>query len=232
MKVGSNFSRNCEENAMNSTNPSHQPAEQELIVNAIKGNLEAFNQLVLMHQDLAYNHAHAILRDPVSADDATQDSFIKAFQNISNFHGGSFRAWLLRIVTNSAYDILRQSQRHPTQPLFPSNDDGEEMESPVWLADPATSVETQVEQSQLSKDIYRILDELPVVYRSVLTLIDIHEMDYKEAAQALSAPLGTVKSRLARARLQMKRKMQAQPGYSRNIHVSGKQPLVSFNALC
>ena len=217
---------------MKPTNPSHQPAEQELIVNATKGNLEAFNQLVLMYQDLAYNQAHAILRDPASAEDATQDSFIKAFQNIRNFRGGSFRAWLLRIVMNSAYDILRKSQRHPTQQLFPSNDEGEEMESPVWLADPAASVEPQVEWSQFSKDIYRMLNELPDVYRSVLTLIDIHEMDYKEAAQALGAPLGTVKSRLARARLQMKCKMQAGPRYSRNIQVSGEQPLVSVNALC
>ena len=217
---------------MNSTNPSHQPAEQELIVNAIKGNLEAFNQLVLIYQDIAYNHAHAILRDPVSAEDATQDSFIKAFQNINTFRGGSFRAWLIKIVTNSSYDILRRLQRHPIQPLFPTDEDGEEMESPSWLADPSESVEAQVEQGQFSKEIYRILDELPDEYRSVLTLIDIHEMDYKEAAQALSAPLGTVKSRLARARFQMICKMRAESGYSRNIQVKGKQLPASAHALC
>ena len=232
MKVESNFIRNCKETPMKPNNPGDQPAEQELIVNATKGNLDAFNQLVLMHQGIAYNHARAILRDPALADDATQDSFIKAFQNIRSFRGGSFRAWLLRIIMNSAYDILRQSQRHPAQPLFPSDDAGEDIESPGWLADPAASVESQVERSQASKDIYAMLDELPDVYRSVLTLIDIHEMDYKEAAQVLNAPLGTVKSRLARARLQMKCKLQAEHGYSRNIHVSGEQPLVSVNALC
>jgi RNA polymerase sigma-70 factor (ECF subfamily) len=65
-----------------------------------------------------------------------------------------------------------------------------------------------VEQNELSKDIYRILDELPEVYRSVLTLIDVNDLDYTEAAQALKVPIGTVKSRLARARLQMKNKLR------------------------
>lgn len=220
---------------MKPTNASYrndQSAEQELIVNAAKGDLEAFNQLVLMYQDIAYNHAHAILRDPASAEDATQDSFIKAFQNINTFRGGSFRAWLIKIVTNSAYDILRRSQRHPTQPLFPTDEDGEELESPSWLADPSESVETQVEQGQVSKEIYRILNELPDVYRNVLTLIDINELDYKEAAQILRAPLGTVKSRLARARVQMICKMRAESGYSRNIQVKGKQLLAGAHALC
>ena len=92
---------------MKPNNPGHQPAEQELIVNATKGDLDAFNQLVLMHQGIAYNHARAILRDPALADDATQDSFIKAFQNIRSFVG-VLPPWLMRTY-DSAYDILRQS---------------------------------------------------------------------------------------------------------------------------
>lgn len=69
----------------------------------------------------------------------------------------------------------------------------------MWLADPGISVQATVEQNELSKDIYRILDELPDVYRSVLTLIDVRDIDYTEAAQALNILIGTVKSRLARA---------------------------------
>jgi RNA polymerase sigma-70 factor (ECF subfamily) len=112
------------------------------------------------------------------------------------------------------YDFLRQSHRHPTEPLFPQDEYGEEIESPVWLVDPASYVQDRVEANELSKDIYKMLDELPDLYRSVLTLIDIHELDYTEAAEALRIPIGTVKSRLARARLQMKSKLRGGFGAS------------------
>jgi RNA polymerase sigma-70 factor (ECF subfamily) len=182
--------------------------EETWVRKALQGDLEAFNQLVLSHQELAYNHARALLGDPDSAEDAVQDSFIKAFQNLSGFRGGSFRGWLLRIVTNSAYDMMRRSGRRPTQPLFPEGDDGEEFESPAWLADPNASVQEAVERDEENQRLYQMLDELPEVYRSVLTLIDLHELDYQEAAEALKIPIGTIKSRLARARLQMQAKLR------------------------
>ena len=122
---------------------------------------------------------------------------------MNGFRGVSFRGWLLKIVTNSAYDWLRRCQRHPIQTLFPEDENGEEIESPAWIVDPATSVQDKVEENELSKKIYELMDELPEVYRSVLTLIDINEFDYAEAAEALGVPIGTVKSRLSRARLKM-----------------------------
>jgi RNA polymerase sigma-70 factor (ECF subfamily) len=193
-------------------NPKTEPGAEELwIEQAAQGDLEAFNQLVLMYQDLAYNHAYALLGDPALSEDAAQESFLKAFQNIGTLRGGSLRPWLLKIVTNSAYDLLRRTHRHPTAPLFPVDENGEEMESPAWIADPNASVQQTVEQKEETEQIYRLLDELPPVYRSVLTLIDIHEFDYTEAARILNVPLGTVKSRLARARLQMKEKLSRDP---------------------
>ena len=117
---------------MNAANPSQLDAEDVLIDQASKGDLEAFNQLVLRYQDIAYHHANAMLGDAASADDVTQESFIKAFKNIRSFRGGSFRAWLLKIVTNTAYDLMRQSKQHLYQPLFPEDEDGEEIESPAW----------------------------------------------------------------------------------------------------
>ena len=183
-------------------------SEENLASMASRGNLNAFNELVLTYQDLAYDHAYALLRDPASAEDVTQESFIRAFQNIAGFRGGSFRAWILKIVTNSAYDLLRQSKRHPTQSLFPEDMHGEEIESPAWLADPTASVENIMEQTEFTSSLYRLLGELPAVYRTVLTLIDINELDYAEAAQVLKVPLGTVKSRLARARLRMSEKLR------------------------
>ena len=193
---------------MNSGNQSHSYDEADLVARAAHGDLDAFNQLVLHYQQIAYNYANALLSDPDQAEDATQESIIKAFQGLSAFRGGSFRSWLLRIVTSSAYDLLRRARRYPTQPLFPEDEHGDEVESAPWLADPSSSVQETLEQKELSKDIYRVLDELPDVYRNVLTLIDLHEVNYAQAAEALRIPIGTLKSRLARARLQMKNRLE------------------------
>ena len=182
--------------------------DMKLIRQASAGDLEAFNQLVLTYQDLAYSHAYAMLGNPDRAEDATQESFIKAFQAVNTFHGASFRAWLLKIVTNSAYDLLRRAHRHPSLSLVAEDENGQEVESSAWLADPSADVQEIVEGRELSSQIYKALDELPEAFRSVLTLIDVNEMDYTEAAQALNIPLGTVKSRLARGRLQMQEKLK------------------------
>ena len=217
---------------MKSTNPSTQSHEENLVRMASNGDLDAFNQLVLIYQDTAYNHAYALLGDPALAEDAAQEGFIKAFEGIRALRGGSFRAWLLKIVTNGAYDMLRRYRRHPTQPLFPEDENGEELESPAWLADPGASVQEAVEQNEFSKKIYKVLDELPEVYRSVITLIDLDELDYTEAAHILKVPLGTIKSRLARARLRMKEKLQGGFEFRRNIRADRESCLISANARC
>lgn len=192
---------------MNSRKQSYPDDEGKLVGAASKGDLDAFNQLVLLHQNLAYHQAYLILGDGALAEDTVQDSFIRVFQNIPRFRGGSFRAWILKIVTNSAYDMLRRLKRHPTQSLYPEDEYGDEIEAPVWLADTTSSVQDNVEQSEFSRDLYQLIDELPVVYRTVLTLVDLHELDYAEVADALKIPIGTVKSRLARARLKMSEKL-------------------------
>ena len=192
---------------MNSTKQSTYD-EGLLVKEAVNGDLDAFNQLVLHYQNLAYSHAYGLLGDRDSAEDAVQESFINAFQAMKGYRGGSLRSWLLKIVTNCAYDLLRRSYRHPTQRLYPEDENGEEAESPRWLVDPASSVQETVEQHELSRNLYKTLDELPEVFRSVLTLIDVNELDYVEAAEVLGVPIGTVKSRLARARMQMKKKLR------------------------
>ena len=82
------------------------------------------------------------------------------------------------------------------------------MDSANWLIDPITSVETTVEQNEEVKRLYQILDKLPIAYRSAITLVDVFELDYQEAARIMKVPLGTIKSRLARARWQIKEKLQ------------------------
>ena len=217
---------------MRTTIQSNTTSEESLVKLASSGDQEAYNRLVITYQDLAFNHARALLGDPDVAEDATQESFIKAFQNIKSFRGGSFRSWLLRIVTNSAYDILRKSNRHPSQPLFPQDENGEEIESATWLVDPNVSVQGTVERHEEAKHLYKLLDELPEVYRSVITLIDLYDFDYMEAAKALKIPIGTVKSRLARARLQMQEKLRRGFEYLRSIESIAEEPLASACAMC
>lgn len=178
--------------------------ESHVISLAAAGDLQAFNDLVLQYQDVVYNLACAILGDRDAAQDATQETFISAFQHVRGFRGGSFRGWLLRIATNTCYDVFRSRRRHPSTSLYPEDEHGNEIDNASWLVDPRPSPHAQLERDELASTLYRRLDELPGAYRSAITLIDVHGLDYTEAAEALGVPLGTVKSRLARARLRMR----------------------------
>lgn len=178
--------------------------EQALIHDAQAGNLDAFNALVLHYQDSVFNTALRILGDEDIAADATQEAFLSAFRSIASFRGGSFKAWLMRTVTNACYDELRRQKRRPTTPLEPENDDGEEMDSPRWLADPNMSPEQKAEADEVEHAIQHCLDNLPVEFKTVVVMADIQGMDYSEVAIAVRVPLGTIKSRLARARLRLR----------------------------
>jgi len=178
--------------------------EIALVQSAQKGDLDSFNTLVLHYQDRVFNTALRILGDEDIAQDAAQEAFISAFRSITTFRGGSFKAWLLRTVTNACYDELRRQKRRPTTPLEPETNDGEEMDSPRWLADPNMTPSEQSEADELEHAIQHCLDTLPLEFRSVVVLADIQGMDYSEVAIASKVPLGTIKSRLARARLRLR----------------------------
>lgn len=178
--------------------------ETALIESARQGDLDAFNRLVLAYQDLVYGQAYRMMGEGEPAEDATQEAFISAYKNLHNYRGGSFKAWLLRIVTNACYDELRRRKRRPTTPLEPVDEDDEEIESPQWLADPSETPEEAAERSQLGIALQDCLNGLPDEFRAVVVLVDIQGLDYIEAAESVGKPLGTVKSRLARARLRMR----------------------------
>jgi len=178
--------------------------EIALIQAARDGDLDSFNRLVLAYQDLVYNHAFRMVGEEESADDATQNTFISAYNHLGSFRGGSFKAWLLRIVTNTCYDELRRRKRRPTVPLEPLDDAGEEVESAHWMVDPADQPEQQVEQAELQRAIQHCLDNLPGDFRTTVIMVDVQGMDYFEASQAIGKPIGTIKSRLARARLRLR----------------------------
>ncbi|HEX6270192.1 MAG TPA: sigma-70 family RNA polymerase sigma factor [Anaerolineales bacterium] len=182
--------------------------EPALIQDAQAGNLDAFNMLVLHHQDSVFNTALRILGDEDLASDATQEAFLSAFRSITSFRGGSFKAWLMRTVTNACYDELRRQKRRPTLPLEPETEDGEEMDSPRWLADPNMSPEQKAEADEVEHAIQHCLDNLPIEFKAVVVMADIQGMDYSEVAIAIRVPLGTIKSRLARARLRLRECLQ------------------------
>lgn len=178
--------------------------EAALIQDACKGDLDAFNRLVLAYQDMLYNQAYRMMGEPDSAEDATQDAFITAFRKLHTYRGGSFKAWLLRIVTNICYDELRRYKRRPTSALEPVDENDEEIESPYWIKDPGESPEEAAERAELARALQHCLNGLSPEFRAVVVLVDIQGMDYSEAAQAAGKPLGTIKSRLARARLRLR----------------------------
>jgi RNA polymerase sigma-70 factor (ECF subfamily) len=173
------------------------PDEQRAIGLALEGDLAAFNQLVVKYQRLAFSVAYRMLQDEDAAGDAVQESFIKAFRALASFKGGLFKSWLLRIVVNSCYDVLRVRQRHPTQSL--EDPDGEE-EYGAELADRAESPQEYVERMELNQLIELGIRNLPAEQRLVLALCDVHGYAYEEIVEITGLPMGTVKSRINRGR--------------------------------
>ena len=175
--------------------------EPALIKQAQKGDVTAFNRLVLHYQEAVYNVAYRIMGQPQAAEDATQDAFISAYKSLNRFRGGSFKAWLMRIVTNGCYDELRRRKRRPQSSL---DEMTEENESPAFLRNPNDGPEDYQERIELAQAIENCLDTLPDDQRITVVLCDIEGYDYKEIAQVTASTLGTVKSRISRARAKLR----------------------------
>lgn len=175
--------------------------EDALIAAAQKGDARAFNQLVILYQGLAYNVAYRILHDPEAAADATQDAFFSAFRAMGKFRGGSFKSWLLRIVTNACYDQLRVKQRRPTSSL---DNLPVEADHTFYLEDTSELPDEFVERQELNQVIQVGIAQLPIEQRAVLVLSDVQGLSYQEVADVLDISLGTVKSRLSRGRAKVR----------------------------
>mgnify|MGYP006308224347 FL=1 len=183
--------------------------EQALIQEALNGNLDAFNGIVLHYQDMVYNVAYRVMGEHDAAGDATQEAFISAYQKLEQYRGGSFKAWLLRIVTNACYDELRRRQRQPVTPLKPELDDGEVLEDPYWIEDDQATPEEHIEDAELQAAIQKCINALDEKFRTVIVLVDVEGLDYATAADAAGVPIGTIKSRLARARERIQHCLQS-----------------------
>jgi len=175
---------------------------------ARNGDLAAFNWLVLRYQTRVYNLCYRMLSDPDAAADATQEAFVSAWRAMPRFKGDQFRTWMLRIATNACLDMLRSRKRRPVQSLdnWTPGDGSEEMAEPLPIADldPSVDPEGVALRSETVAAIQRGLDLMPDDQRTVLVLVDVQGLSYEEAAAVTGANLGTVKSRVNRARSRMR----------------------------
>ena len=174
----------------------------DLVRRAQRGEIAAFNTLVIRHQNAAYSLALRFLRTREAAEDVTQEAFVRAWRAIDTFRGERFRSWLLRIVANAARDELRRRKRRPQRSLDETWDDSD-MAS-IDPVEPGLGPQERAEQTELRGVLERALAELPEEWRMVVLLSDVHGMSYEEVAETVDAPLGTVKSRLSRARARLR----------------------------
>jgi RNA polymerase sigma-70 factor (ECF subfamily) len=172
-----------------------QPDESELVERSKGRDLSAFNQIVERSQSHVFNLSARILGDRAAAEDVAQETFISAFRATDGFRGGSLRGWLLRIASNRSYDSIRSTKRRSENSL------DESLENPSFQpASKDPSPEQMALRGELRDEIQAAVLSLPPDQRAVVVMIDVQGLSYDEASEATGASLGTVKSRLSRAR--------------------------------
>lgn len=173
--------------------------EAAIVRKVLGGDANAFETLVLEYEKNVYNIALRMTGNSEDAADMTQEAFIKAYNSLQSFRGDSkFSVWLYRIVSNVCLDFLRSKNRRPTVSLSVEDDDGEDAQLDV--ADESQPPELLLDRKLTRDSVRRGLDSLPPDYRQILLLREIQGLSYDEIAQALSLEVGTVKSRIFRAR--------------------------------
>jgi RNA polymerase sigma-70 factor (ECF subfamily) len=169
--------------------------DAELVARSQDGDLVAFNGIVERYQTQVYNMAARVLGNRTSAEDVAQETFVSAYKAIGRFRGGSLRAWLLRIASNLSIDGIRTSRRRPEASL------DEALLSPGFQpVSREESPEHRTLANELAGEIQQAILSIPNDQRTILVLIDVQGMSYEEAADSTGVSIGTVKSRLNRAR--------------------------------
>ena len=173
--------------------------EAQIVQRVLQGDANAFEKLVLEYEKSVYAITQRMTGNAEDAADMTQETFIKAYNSLSSFRGDSkFSVWLYRIATNVCLDFLRSRSRKPTVSLSVEDDDGEEVE--LDIADESQSPERLLERGLTRDAVRRGLNALSPEYRQILLLREIQGLSYEEIADVLTLEVGTVKSRIFRAR--------------------------------
>ena len=181
--------------------------DKELVKRAKAGDQGAFEQLVLLNQNKVYALALRLVDDREEAADLAQDAFVKAWQGLASFQGeSSFATWIYRLTTNVCIDHLRrQKRREGVEPAVSLDDEDSGWAEPAdWESDP----QLLLEKSERGKALVRGLDMLPDWQRRVLVLRELSGLSYQEIGQTLDIDLGTVRSRIARARMALRKILQ------------------------
>lgn len=181
-------------------------SENEMIARCRRGDREAFNELVLMYQTQVFNIAYGMLSDYEDASDAAQEVFIKVYRSIASFKGqSSFSTWLYRICANVCNDALRKRQRRGVSVSIDA--EYEERSAAAELASDMPTPEESAEMNERQMAVREAIAGLSDDYREVIVLADMRDLSYDEVAAILKCPVGTVKSRLNRARAALRKKL-------------------------
>ena len=174
--------------------------DQELVLRAQRGDKRAFELLVVKYQRKLGRLLSRLVRDPAEVEDVTQEAFIKAYRALPSFRGDSaFYTWLYRIAINTAKNYLvAMGRRAPTSTGF-DHEDAEGFEEAEQLRDSATP-EGELQGKQIAATVNRAMDQLPDDLRTAITLREIEGLSYEEIATVMNCPIGTVRSRIFRAR--------------------------------
>jgi RNA polymerase sigma-70 factor (ECF subfamily) len=180
-----------------------QRVDVALIEQALRGQLEAFNELVRRHQDQLFSLVYRLVPDPDQAADAVQEAFFSAYRNLASYRGGSVRGWLGRIAVNAAMDMQRARRRRPSQP-YP------EFEDDSWQppAGDKAEPETRAITAEQTRVLGKAMAQLPAEQRTCIVLFDVQGYDYAEIAEIMGISLGTVKSRIHRGRFALRQKLE------------------------
>ena len=176
-----------------------------ILIEKIKtGDSYSLNELIRKHQNRAYTYAYRLTRNPEEAADVVADSFLRINNSVKNFKGNSaFTTWLYRVVTNCYLDI-RKKDRSKNTVSMDASFQLEDEEIAREYEDTATKTNEIVERHQREILLNRALDKLPEFQKGMMVMFHAEQLSYEEIAEALDLPIGTVKSRLNRARLSLK----------------------------
>jgi len=179
---------------------SERDVDAELVARVQRGDKQAFDLLVLKYQRKIMRLLSRMIRNPSEIEDVAQEAFIKAYRALPQFRGESaFYTWLYRIAINTARNWLAQNNRRPSTPSSQENEDGETFDATDNLTD-NSNPESEMASRQIADTVNKAMNDLPEDLRNAIVMREIDGMSYEDIAESMNCPIGTVRSRIFRAR--------------------------------